>query len=209
MSYIKIIVTDDHQLFREGIISLISKDPDIEVLSEAASGEELMQQLEEYQPHIVLIDISMPGDSGLDIIQKAGKRFPKVKFIVITMHAEGQYVVKAVKHGAAGYLLKNSDESELLQAIHKVFEGRKYFNSQISELMIGNMAIAGESDKKLSEREIEVLNLVSEGKTTKEIADLLFVSTRTVETHRNNMMKKLQVQNTAELIKKSVRLNII
>ncbi|MFY0688543.1 MAG: response regulator transcription factor [Cyclobacteriaceae bacterium] len=206
---IKLIVTDDHQLFREGIISLLAKDEQISILAEASSGEELLTLLNEHQPHVVLIDISMSGMNGLDVIKTAGKKHPAVKFIVITMHAEGQYVVKAVRNGAAGYMLKNSDESELIEAIKTVANGKKYFNQQISELMIGNMSIEGDTDGKLSEREIEVLNLVSEGKTTKEIADILFVSTRTVETHRMNMMKKLQVQNTAELIKKSVRLKII
>ncbi len=209
MSSFQLIITDDHQLFREGIISLLKHDEDIEIIGEASSGEELMSLLQELSPHIVLIDISMPGENGLDIIKKARTKYPNIKFIVITMHAEGQYVVKSVRNGASGYLLKNSDESELIQAIHTVAEGKKYYNAQISELMIGNMAMEGESDKQLSEREIEVLTLVSEGKTTKEIADILFVSTRTVETHRVNMMKKLKVQNTAELITKSVRLKII
>ena len=157
MSSIQLIITDDHQLFREGIISLLKHDEDIEIIGEASSGEELMSLLQELSPHIVLIDISMPGENGLDIIKKARTKYPNIKFIVITMHAEGQYVVKSVRNGASGYLLKNSDESELIQAIHTVAEGKKYYNAQISELMIGNMAMEGESDKQLSEREIEDL----------------------------------------------------
>ncbi|MEQ6166767.1 MULTISPECIES: response regulator transcription factor [unclassified Ekhidna] len=209
MSKIRIIVVDDHQLFREGIISLLSKNEDLEVVGEASSAEDLFGLLASTDPHIVLIDITMPGINGLEAIEDCRAKFPDVRFIVLTMHAEGQYVVKAVRNGAFGYLIKNADENELIQAIKNVANGKKHFNSEISQLMIGNMAIEGESHKKLSDREMEVLTLVSEGQTTKEIAEQLFVSARTVETHRVNMMKKLKVQNTAELIKKAAHLNLI
>lgn len=209
MSKIKVIVVDDHQLFREGIISLLSKNDDLEIVGEAASAEDLFGLLASTSPHIVLIDISMPGVNGLEVIESARLKYPEAKFIVLTMHAEGQYVVKAVRNGAFGYLIKNADENELISAIKNVADGKKHFNSEISQLMIGNMAIEGESHKKLSDREMEVLTLVSEGKTTKEIADQLFVSARTVETHRVNMMKKLKVQNSAELIKKAAHLKLI
>jgi DNA-binding NarL/FixJ family response regulator len=125
------------------------------------------------------------------------------------MHADGQYVVKAARSGAFGYLLKNADKEELTTAVKEASFGRKYFNSEISQLMVGNMSLEGDDPQQLSERELQVLQLVSDGKTTKEIADQLFVSSRTVETHRVNMMKKLGVQNTAELIKKAVKLNLI
>lgn len=209
MSAIRIIVVDDHQLFREGIISLLSRNEDLFVSGHASTVEELFELLPTSDAEIVLIDISMPGGDGLEAIEKARDLFPNVKFIVLTMHAEGQYVVKAVRNGAYGYLIKNADETELLEAIRQVALGNKYFNKEISHLMIGNMAIEGESHKRLSEREMEVLELVSNGKTTKEIAQALFVSTRTVETHRVNMMKKLNVQNTAELIKKAAHLQLI
>ena len=209
MSTLKIAVVDDHQLFREGMISLLERSEDLEVVGDASSVDELFQLLAKHKVDIVLMDISMPGGDGLDAIEQARDKFPKVKFIVLTMHAEGQYVVKAVRNGAFGYLIKNADETELHEAIKQVSLGNKYFNKEISHLMIGNMAVEGESHKKLSEREMEVLQLVSNGKTTKEIAEELFVSTRTVETHRVNMMKKLNVQNTAELIKKAAHLQLI
>jgi len=209
MSKIKIIVADDHQLFREGIISLLSKNESLDIIGEAASANELFELMDKVVPHVVLMDISMPGTNGLDAIKVARDKHPECKFIVLTMHAEGQYVVKAVRNGAFGYLIKNADENELLAAIEAVSLGRKYFNTEISQLMIGNMALEGESHKKLSDREMEVLELVSEGRTTKEIADQLFVSARTVDTHRVNMMKKLNVQNTAELIKKAAHLKLI
>ena len=209
MSSIKIIVADDHQLFRDGIISLLSRNEHFEIVGQADSATALKKLLESTFAHVVLIDISMPDMSGLDLIEEYRAKSSDIKFIVLTMHAEGQYVVKAVRNGAYGYLIKNANEGELIDAIEDVAIGKKHFSEEISSLMINNMAIQGESHKKLSEREMEVLHLVSEGKTTKEIADQLFVSTRTVETHRVNMMKKLRVQNTAELIKKSAKLSLI
>ena len=209
MSEIEIVIVDDHKLFRDGITSLLEPHADIKVIGEASSSEELELLLEEKNPEIVLIDISMPGSNGLETIRIAKTKYPDIKFIVITMHAEGQYVVKAVRNGAYGYLLKNADEEELMEAIRSVSVGKKYFNSEISQLMVTNIAIEGDPHKKLSEREMEVLELVSKGKTTKEIASELFVSTRTIETHRVNMMKKLNVQNTAELIKKAAHLKLI
>lgn len=209
MSNVKLVVVDDHQLFREGMISLLSRNKDLDVVGHASSVDDLFRLLEDVKVDIVLIDISMPGGDGLEAIERARDEFPNIKFIVLTMHAEGQYVVKAVRSGAFGYLIKNADETELLEAIKKVSLGHKYFNSEISQLMIGNMAIEGETHKRLSDREMEVLQLVSDGKTTKEIAEELFVSTRTVETHRVNMMRKLNVQNTAELIKKAAHLQLI
>ncbi len=209
MSTIKIIIADDHQLFRNGIISLLEKREDMEVVGEAANGDELMELLARHHAHVVLLDISMPDTNGLDLVKDARAKYPKTHIIMLTMHAEGQYVVKAVKNGAFGYLLKNVDEQELITAIQQVSLGKKYYNAEISELMISNMSIEGETIKPLSEREMEILSLVSDGLTTKEIADQLFVSTRTVETHRVNMMKKLNVQNTAELIKKAAHLKLI
>lgn len=209
MNKIKVIIVDDHQLFREGIRSLFNGHEDIEIIGEAATEGELINQLESLEPHIVLMDISLPGVNGLDIISHCKKQFPHVRFIVLTMHDDGQYVVRAVRSGAYGYLLKNADEKELTEAIKTVFLEKKYFNKEISQLMVGNMALEGVSHKKLSDREIEILHLVSDGRTTKEIAAELFVSGRTVETHRVNIMKKLDVQNTAELIKKAVKLKLI
>ncbi len=209
MNPIKVIVVDDHQLFREGISSLLEGDPDISVVGLVDSADSMIDFFENEVPDVVLIDISMPGKDGLTVIRESKKKYPNVKFIVLTMHADGQYVVKAVRSGAFGYLLKNADKKELSDAIHTVVKEQKYFNAEISQLMVGNMSLEGDTPKSLSERETQVLQLVSNGKTTKEIAEELFVSTRTVETHRVNMMKKLDVQNTAELIKKAVKLNLI
>jgi two-component system response regulator NreC len=210
MHKIKVIIADDHQLFRDGVISILNNDKDFEVVGEVGSGEELLSVLSEKLTDIVLVDLSMPGINGQEVIQIAKTKFPHLKFIVLTMHDDGQYVVKSVRSGAFGYLLKNADEKELKHAIKEVHEGRKYFNRHITELMIANMSVAsGDGQLELTPREMEILKLVSQGRITKEIADTLCVSTRTIETHRVNMMKKLGVQNTAELITKAAKLNLI
>lgn len=207
---IKIIIADDHQLFRDGIQAMISTQPDFEIIRSLGTGKDLLLALEEGPlPDIVLLDLSMPEMDGFEVLKQAKKQYKNVRFIVISMHDDGLYISKCVRSGAYGYLLKNADDEELFTALRRVYKGRKYFNDHIKELMIQNLALEGTDYRPLSERETEVLKYVSEGKTTKEIAAILFVSTRTVETHRVNMMKKLEVQNTAELIRKAVQLKLI
>lgn len=210
MSRIKIIIADDHQLFRDGLSALLSTQPDFSVMQSVGSGKELLDLLEEgLLPDIVLLDLSMPHINGFEVLNRAKKKYKKVKFVVISMHEDGLYASKCIRSGAYGYLLKNADDRELFEALRTVYRGRKYFNEQIKDLMIQNMALEGSDLKPLSNREAEVLQYVAQGKTTKEIAAILFVSTRTVETHRVNMMKKLMVQNTAELIRKATQLKLI
>lgn len=210
MSIIKVVIADDHQLFRNGIVSILQKDDSFDVVGEAADGNELLALLEQKNVDVALVDISMPGASGQEVIVQAKQLSPTTRFIMLTMHDEGQYVVKSVRNGAHGYLLKNVDENELKVAIKDVYAGKKYFNRHITELMINNMGVVeSEPENELTPRELEVLKMVSEGKITKEIASQLSVSTRTIETHRVNMMKKLGVQNSAELIKKAAKMNLI
>jgi two-component system response regulator NreC len=210
MNVIKIVIADDHQLFRNGIVSILQKEESFDVVGEAADGNELLALLEQKNVDIALVDLSMPGMSGQDVLVQAKQLYPNTRFIMLTMHDEGQYVVKSVRNGAHGYLLKNVDENELKLAIKEVYAGKKYFNRHITELMINNMGVVeNEAENELTPRELEVLKLVSEGRITKEIANQLSVSTRTIETHRVNMMKKLGVQNSAELIKKAAKMNLI
>lgn len=210
MRKIKIVIADDHQLFRKGLKFLLSQEENFEVVGEATNGRELLELLSEIRPDVVLLDLSMEVISGLEVLQTAKKKWSGLKFIVLTMHDDGQYVAKSVRSGAFGYLLKNADEEELKIAIRQVvLHEKKYFNPHIAELLINNMAIQLPPKQKLSNREREVLHLVAHGKTTKEIASELFVSTRTIETHRANIMKKLKVHNTAELIKKAMELKLI
>lgn len=210
MSDIKIIIADDHALFRDGLKSLLDKYDGIEVMGVVADGEELLKEMDEGNiPDIILLDISMPKVNGFEALKELKKKFPEVKSIAISMHDDGNYIAKCVKAGAFGYLLKNTDESELIDAILQVDKGVKYYNKDISERMIHVMATEGLDVKKLSTKEKEILKLLAEGHTTKEIASRHYISTRTVETHRANMLKKLDVKNTAELINKASTLRLI
>ncbi len=210
MTKIRVAIVDDHLLFRNGVEALLTTSGEFEVVINEGSGAAFLQKLEEGDvPSVVLLDLTMPEMSGFEVMKTLSDKYPGVKYIALSMHDDGNYIVKCVREGAHGYLLKNTDEEELMEAIKSVAGGKKYFNKTVSEQMIGIMALEGSDPKKLSPKEQEVLQFISEGSTTKEIAQKLFISTRTVETHRVNMMKKLAVKNTAELIKKAAQLSII
>lgn len=207
---IKIAIVDDHQLFREGLAFMLAQSEGIEVKASFGDGGELLSYLKENSEEIevLLLDISMPEVSGLNVLKTIRKLYPRLKSIILSMHNDGNYIVQSVQNGALGYLLKNVDKEELTKAIETVYVGKKYFNKEITELLLNNMSSDGEEIKKLSAREVEILNLIATGLTTKEIAEKLIVSTRTIETHRVNMMKKLNVKNSAELIKKATERNL-
>jgi DNA-binding NarL/FixJ family response regulator len=201
MSHIRVVLADDHQLFRDGMKAMLHASEEIEVVGEAASGSVLFTVLASQNPDIVLLDISMPPTSGIDLLPTIKERFPGVKCIMLTMHDDVQYVLRSLKQGASGYLLKEADAEELLVALREVHNGKKYFKNKISDLIVTNLSGEPSPETLLSEREIQVVRLVAEGKITKEIAEQLFVSTRTVETHRSRIMKKLGVANTAEMVR--------
>lgn len=210
MSKIKIIIVDDHQLFRDGLAGLLTKHEHFELLASLPDGESLLQFLADREkPDIILLDLTMPGLGGIEVLKKLKKHYKKIKSIVISMHEDGNYIVKCAKAGAYGYLLKNADEEELITAIHKVYRGERYYNDEISARMFQNLSLQYSIPEKLTKRELEVLHHLAEGLTTKEIAEKMFISTRTVETHRANMLKKLDVKNTAELIKRATQLHLL
>lgn len=210
MSEIKLVIADDHELFRSGLTELLGKHDDIEIVKSVADGKEFLEFINSgEEADIVLLDITMPNMDGFQVLKKMKALNSDIKPIVISMHSDGNYIAKCAKSGAYGYLLKNTDEDELTLAIRMVNKGKKYFSAEISEKMINFMSTQSVSKNILSNKEIEVLVLISEGLTTKEIAAKLFVSTRTIETHRANILKKLEVKNTAELIKKAAKINLI
>lgn len=211
MSNIKLIIADDHELFRKGLAELLRKHDDIKIVKSVADGSEFMDVINnsDIEADIVLLDITMPKMNGFQVLKQLKSASSSIKPIVISMHNDGNYIAKCAKSGAYGYLLKNTDEDELTLAIRMVYKGKKYFSAEISEKMINFMSAQSVSEDILSNKETEVLGLISEGLTTKEIAAKLFVSTRTIETHRANILKKLEVKNTAELIKKAAKLNLI
>ena len=210
MEKISVCITDDHSLFRRGLASLLQRQERIEVVKECANGAEIIEYLKNHNDiDVLLLDLTMPVLDGFEVLKIIREENYAVKVITLSMHNDGNYIVKSVKLGAQGYLFKNADDSELIQAIIAVHEGGKYFNQEVSSMMTSVMALGVDSQKKLSPKEFEVLNLLAEGLITKEIAEKLYISTRTVETHRANMMKKLEVKNTAELISKALKLHLI
>lgn len=210
MNEIKLIIADDHELFRNGLAELLRKHDDIKIVESVGDGLELMELVNnQFDADIVLLDITMPNRDGFGVLKELKALNSAMKPIVISMHDDGNYIAKCAKMGAYGYLLKNTDESELIVAIRSVANGKKYFSAEISEKMINFMSEQSVSADILSNKETEVLGLIAKGLTTKEIAAKLFVSSRTIETHRANILKKLEVKNTAELIKKAAKINLI
>ncbi len=210
MKKIKLIIADDHELFRNGLKELLKKHDDIDIITSVGDGKQFMEALEKYEGiDIVLLDITMPNMDGFEVLSQIKEQNARVKPIVISMHDDGNYIAKCAKAGAYGYMLKNTDEDELIKVIRIVDQGKKYFSPMIAEKMINFMSEQKVSENILSNKEKEVLGLISEGLTTKDIAEKLFVSTRTIETHRANILRKLEVKNTAELIKKAAQINLI
>ena len=200
MKKINIIVVDDHEMFRSGMESLLRKNIDFEVYQGVGTRSELDRVLSKAPIHIVLLDISLSGESGLDLLEELTHKYPEVKFIMLTMHEEIQYVKESLRKGAMGYLLKESGEKELFESIYEVYQGKKYFKNKISDLLINDMSTPSK-DRILTDRELTIVRMVADGKITKEIADELCISVRTVETHRSKIMKKLDVSNASEMIR--------
>ena len=210
MKTIKIIIVDDHELFRNGLKELLKKYDDVNIISLVKDGNELFSELRKHEDiDIVLLDITMPNMDGFEVLNLLKELNSNVKPIVISMHDEGNYIAKCAKNGAYSYLLKNTDQEELIRTIRIVSKEKKYFSPQIAEKMINYMSDQSISENILSKKEKEILDLIAKGLTTKEVAKKLFVSSRTIETHRANIIKKLEVKNTAELIKKATEINLI
>lgn len=204
MNKIKIVLADDHRLVREGFKALLKKNKDFEIIGEAENGKELLTLLENSSPDLLLLDLSMPDLSGLDVLKKLQSLKPELKVIMLTMHEESDYILQSVQLGVDGYLLKNTEPDELYSAINAVASGQKYFTPVVSNILVSNISKLNPKPELLTEREKEVLRYVTEGLSAKMIGEKLFISARTVETHKVNIMKKLEVSNTAELVRRAM-----
>jgi DNA-binding NarL/FixJ family response regulator len=206
----RILLVDDHKILRDGICSLVKEYPDMEVVGEAADGRTAIRLVKELSPDVIIMDISMPDLNGIDATRRIIADYPDVKIIALSMHYDKQFVSEIFKAGASGYLLKDSAFDELEHAIRIVMDGKTYINPQIASLVVESLVSqsAAASHKAfylLTEREREVLQLISEGKSTKQIAIDLNVSAKTVESHRRQVMGKLHIRNVAELTKYAIR----
>lgn len=209
---IKIIIADDHKLFREGLVNLLSDAGDIEIVGEAENGKMALEQIEKLHPNVVLMDVSMPVMSGVEATRNILKNHPEVKVIALTMHSDQHYVKAMLEAGAMGYLFKNCTYDQLIDAINSVHSGKKYLSDDITEVLIQEYLNKNESKAEttgLTARELEVLILFAEGKSTKEIADEIFVSIKTVGTHRQHILEKLKLNNTADMVKYAIRNGLV
>jgi DNA-binding NarL/FixJ family response regulator len=201
----RILLAEDHTILRDGLRSLLSGDPGFEVVGEAGDGREAILAVESCQPHLVLMDLSMPRMNGLGAIKEIKKQHPEIKIIALTVHSTEEYILQTLEAGAEGYLLKDATHSELVVAIRNVLEGKVYLSPGVSDKVIegfleGKKTFKTESAwDTLTQREKEILKLIAEGSKNKEIADDLSISTKTVEKHRANLMKKLDLHNVSEL----------
>jgi DNA-binding NarL/FixJ family response regulator len=211
MNKIRLLLADDHPLIRAGFKSLLGKNDRFEIVGEAENGKELLDMASTLFPDIILSDINMPVINGLDALEQLSKQHPSIKFVLLSMHDEREYILNALKIGASGYLLKSIEQFELERAIITVFEGGKYFSPAITNILAESFTKPEASNESydITPREKEVLELVAKGNSTKLIADQLGISIRTVESHRINMLKKMKASNTAELIRKAIEMKIL
>jgi len=215
MHPIKILLADDHTIVRKGIRSLLDGEADIEVVDEAENGREVLEKVEKLLPDIVLMDSTMPVLNGLEATRQIAKRFPQVKVLVLTMHTNEEYILQFLQAGAAGYLVKQSAPQELVSAIQAVYRGDIFLSPAISrtivEEYIRQAKISDKEDRydQLTDREREVLQLIVEGFSNREIAERLNISLKTAGVHRINLMHKLNIHNLTELTKFAIRKGII
>ena len=206
---IRIVIADDHPLVRDGLKSFLQKIPEFQVVGEAEDGLQLLRLISEHHPDVALVDISMPHLNGLEALQRLSMQHPEVKLIVLTMHEEPEYILKSLSSGARAYLLKNAEPRELQKAIMTVVKGGKYFNATVSAIVMDNLAKSEPEEEALTPRELEVLKLVCRGLSNYQIASELFISIRTVEKHRVNVLRKMQAVNTADLVRKAMEKGLI
>ncbi len=211
MASYRILIADDHPLFRDGLRRILCEKSDIEVVGEAADGREVLNLLQELAlkkrtPQLVTLDISMPGLRGIEIIRDLKAKYPELKILVLTMHKDKEYFYQSMSAGADGYFVKSEPGKELFAAIQKIRQGKKYVSPSMSEELAGSLDAAWKIFQKpiLTTREIEVLKLIAEGKSNKEIGVLLSISVHTVENHRANIMNKLSLRSTADLTRYAI-----
>lgn len=215
MGNLKIVLAEDHTILREGLRALLGADPNFDIIGEAEDGREAVRCVERLEPDLLLIDLSMPRMSGMDAIREIKKRYPAIKIIALTVHKTEEYLLTTLQAGADGYVLKDATRDELIMAIKNVMGGKSYLSPGVSEKVIEGYLVGKESNRSstpwetLSQREREVLKLIAEGYKNKEIAEDLCISLKTVEKHRANLMKKLDLHNAAALTVYAVQKGLV
>jgi two-component system, NarL family, invasion response regulator UvrY len=208
---IKILLADDHTIVREGLKQILAETPDMVVIDEARNGQEVLDKIVQNDHDVVLLDISMPGRSGLDVLKQIKTEKPRIAVLVLSMYSEEQYALRALKAGASGYLTKESAPDRLIEAIRKVSEGRKYISSSVAERLAFNLEFSEERPphESLSDREYQVMCMIASGKTVKEIAADLALSVKTISTYRTRILEKMGLRNNAALTHYAVQNRLV
>jgi len=215
MKKVRILLADDHQLMRSGVRLMLEREPDMSVVGEASDGRQAVALAKSLRPDVVIMDIGMPNLNGIEAATQMTQENPELAIMILSMHPDETYVLRALKAGARGYLLKDSAEADLIKAVHVVANGKSFFSPSVSKVLLDDyvrkLKRSGTDDAYdlLTPREREVLQLIAEGKSNKDIANLLNLSVYTVESHRSNLMEKLNLRGLPELILYAVRKGII
>jgi len=207
----RLLIADDHPVVREGLKKVFEREPSFRILGEARTGQEVINKVRKNEFDLVLMDITMPGKNWLEVLKELKAEFPKLPVLIVSMHKEDEYVLRALKAGAAGYLNKDSVITELVTAVKKISQGGRYISPELAEKVLFKLDQDLEQlpHKALSDREYEVLCLIAEGKSTKEIARDLFISENTVGTYRTRILEKMRMRTTAELIRYALKHDLV
>ena len=212
MDKIKVLLVDDHAIMRDGIRALLGLHDDIEIIGEASEGQEAIEKTRDLSPDVIVMDVAMPGMDGLEATRRIKKQSPKVKVIILTQYDNKEYILSAIKAGAVGYVPKRALGSELVSAIRAVYRGESFLYPSAATVLIDDYRLQAKTTEpydRLTPREREILKLIAEGHTTREIADTLFISLKTVIGHRAKIMEKLGLRNRTELFKFAVRKGLL
>lgn len=204
---INILIADDHAIVREGLKQIVAEEKELSVKAEASNADELLQKLKEREFDIIILDISMPGKSGLDVLKEISANYPDTPVLILSMYGEEQYGIRAIKAGASGYLKKESAPEELVHAIKRIVSGKKYISPQLADSLAENLFYKQEKHKhgSLSDREYEVMCKIASGKSIHRISEEMFISVHTIYTYRNRILEKLQLKNNVDITQYVIR----
>ena len=209
---IKLLLVDDHEIFLDGLESLLSTIEELSILGTAKDGLEALDRLEELTPDVLITDLSMPNMDGISLVKEVKEKYPDIKILVLSMHDDKETIIEIMMAEAEGYVLKNTGKKELFKAINRLHEGGTFYSNRVLEIMLERLQSQSkkqEAESNLTEREIEILSLIAEEKSSKEIADVLSISVRTVDTHRKNLLRKANVHTVIGLLKYGVQHGLI
>lgn len=212
---ISILVVDDHTIVRQGLARLLEEQPDLNVIGQATNGREAVDRAKELKPDIVIMDIAMPRMNGIEAAKRIHKQLPKIKIIILSMYSHEHYIQELLETGVSGYLLKDSSGRDIIKAIHAAMNNETYLSPSISKMLVDNYlspkkgSSTVERYKQLSNREREVFQLIAEGHSTRQIADILYVSISTIKSHRAKIMEKLKIDSPVKLVKIAIQLGIV